>query len=250
MPDRFVGKVVALAGAGGTMGTALAAAFAAEGAHLVLGDLDPSSVVVPAGVGTAPPGGETLRLHLDVSRPDSTDLFVEQAMEQYGRLDIMINNAGILSPNGRIHNHSVDVWQHAFEVNVLGAINGTRSAVLAMRGSGGGAIVNTASVAGLTAWAHSGPYSVTKAAVIQLTKVAALEYARDNIRVNCVCPGVFPSRMHIGFDDKVMTSLADRHPLGLGSPEQVVGAFLYLSSDHASWTTGSALVVDGGYSAP
>jgi NAD(P)-dependent dehydrogenase (short-subunit alcohol dehydrogenase family) len=119
-----------------------------------------------------------------------------------------------------------------------------------MRTSGGGSIINTASVAGLTAWAYSGPYAVTKAAVIQLTKVAALEYAKERIRVNCVCPGVFPSAMHAGLDDAVMDSLAAKHPLGLGTPDALVDAYLYLASEGASWTTGSALVVDGGYSIP
>jgi len=116
--------------------------------------------------------------------------------------------------------------------------------------STGGAVINTASVAGLTAWSHAGPYAVTKAAVIHLTKVAALEYAREKIRVNCVCPGVFPSAMHQSLDDSVMSTLEAKHPLGFGSADQLVGAYVYLASDAATWTTGAAIVVDGGYSAP
>ena len=108
----------------------------------------------------------------------------------------------------------------------------------------------TASVAGLTAWSHAAPYCATKAAVIQLAKVAAVEYARDGIRVNCVCPGTFVSRIHDELPPDALDVIAARHPLGLGSAVDLVGAYSYLASDAARWTTGSALVVDGGYAAP
>src|SRR3546814_5267018 len=103
-------------------------------------------------------------------------------MERFGRVDALISNAGVLSPNGRIHNLSTDDWRRAFDVNVLGAVNGIRAAVGVMRPQGSGSIVLTASVSGLTAWSHAAPYCATKAAVIQLAKVAAVEYARDGIR--------------------------------------------------------------------
>jgi meso-butanediol dehydrogenase / (S,S)-butanediol dehydrogenase / diacetyl reductase len=122
--------------------------------------------------------------------------------------------------------------------------------VPAMRAQHSGAIVLTASVAGLTAWSHSAPYCATKAAVIQLAKVAAVEYARDGVRVNCVCPGTFLSAIHEGLPQEAIDVIADKHPLGLGSTEEIVGAYSYLASDASRWTTGSALVVDGGYSAP
>ena len=105
-------------------------------------------------------------------------------------------------------------------------------------------------MAGLTAWPYAGPYGVSKAAVIQLSKVAAVEYAKENIRVNYVCPGVFPSAMHRDLPESAMDVLSARHPLGLGGPGDIVGAFVYLASDDARWTTGTALVVDGGYAAP
>jgi 3-oxoacyl-[acyl-carrier protein] reductase len=119
-----------------------------------------------------------------------------------------------------------------------------------MRPQGSGSIVLTASVAGMTAWSHSAPYCATKAAVIQLAKVAAIEYARDGIRVNCVCPGTFRSAIHDGLPPEALDPIAARHPLGLGSADDLVGAYSYLAGESSRWTTGSALVVDGGYSAP
>src|ERR1019366_5290445 len=105
-------------------------------------------------------------------------------------------------------------------------------------------------VAGMTAWSHAAPYCATKAAVMQLAKVAAVEYARDGIRVNCVCPGTFLSAIHAGLPSGALDAMAARHPLGLGSAEDLVGAYSYLAGDGSGWTTGSAIVVDGGYAAP
>ena len=119
-----------------------------------------------------------------------------------------------------------------------------------MRAQRSGSIVLTASVAGLTAWSHAAPYCATKAAVIQLAKVAAVEYARDGIRVNCVCPGSFRSGIHDDLPATAIDAIAAKHPLGLGTAADLVGAYSYLASDASRWTTGSAIVVDGGYAAP
>jgi 3-oxoacyl-[acyl-carrier protein] reductase len=119
-----------------------------------------------------------------------------------------------------------------------------------MRAQASGSIVLTASVSGLTAWSHAAPYCATKAAVIQLAKVAAVEYARDGIRVNCVCPGTFVSGIHEELPQEAIDAIAARHPLGLGDAADIVGAYSYLASEGSRWTTGSAIVVDGGYAAP
>jgi len=119
-----------------------------------------------------------------------------------------------------------------------------------MRPQGSGSIILTASVSGMTAWSHAAPYCATKAAVIQLAKVAAVEYARDGIRVNCVCPGTFLSAIHDDLPPEALDAVAARHPLGLGSAADLVGAYSYLAGAGSRWTTGSAIVVDGGYSAP
>ena len=186
----------------------------------------------------------------DVSDFAQVEAVVATAVERYGRLDVLISNAGVLSPNGRIHNLTTEDWERAFQVNVMGAVNGIRAAVPVMRAQQSGSIILTASVSGLTAWSHAAPYCATKAAVIQLAKVAAVEYARDGIRVNCVCPGSFRSAIHADLPAEAIDTIAEKHPLGLGDAGDLVGAYSYLASDASRWTTGSALVVDGGYAAP
>jgi 3-oxoacyl-[acyl-carrier protein] reductase len=246
-------RVVAITGAGGTLGAAISRRLASEPAtDLVLSDISEASLaatvvgLVPAGGG----GGGVETVVADVGELGEVEVVVARAVERFGRLDVLISNAGVLSANGRIHNLPTEEWERAFRVNVLGAVNGIKAAVGVMRPQGSGSIVLTASVSGLTAWSHAAPYCATKAAVIQLAKVAAVEYARDGIRVNCVCPGTFLSAIHEQLPQEAVDAIAGRHPLGLGAADDLVGAYSYLASDASRWTTGSALIVDGGYSAP
>jgi NAD(P)-dependent dehydrogenase (short-subunit alcohol dehydrogenase family) len=242
-------RVVVITGAGGALGGALSAHFAGEpDTDLVLSDLSEGSL--EATVAGLPTDREIATVVADVSEVDQVEAVVARAIERFGRLDVLISNAGILSPNGRIHNLATEDWERAFRVNVLGAVNGIRAAVPVMRAQQSGSIILTASVSGLTAWSHAAPYCATKAAVIQLAKVAAVEYARDGIRVNCVCPGSFRSAIHADLPEEAIEAIAGRHPLGLGAAEDLVGAYAYLASDASRWTTGSAMVVDGGYAAP
>ena len=243
-------RVVAVTGAGGALGAAISARLAGEpGTDLVLSDVsEPSLAATVAGLPAD--RGELATALADVSDADQVAAVVERATTAFGRLDVLISNAGVLSPNGRIHNLTTEDWERAFRINVMGAVNGIRAAVPVMRAQRSGSIVLTASVSGLTAWSHAAPYCATKAAVIQLAKVAAVEYARDGIRVNCVCPGTFRSAIHDGLPPEALDAIAGRHPLGLGTAGDLAGAYAYLASDASRWTTGSALVVDGGYSAP
>ncbi len=243
-------RVVAITGAGGTLGAELARRFADEpDTAVVLSDVSEPSL--EATVRGLPEGGRGVeRLLADVGELADVEAVVARAVERFGRLDVLISNAGVLSPNGRIHNLATEDWERALRVNVLGAVNGIRAAVPVMRGQQSGSIVLTASVAGITAWSHAAPYCATKAAVIQLAKVAAVEYARDHIRVNCVCPGTFLSGIHADVPPEAIDAIAARHPLGLGSAADLVGAYSYLAGDASRWTTGSAIVVDGGYAAP
>jgi len=242
-------RAVVITGAGGTLGAALSAHFAAEpDTDLVLSDVSAESL--DATLSGLPDGTAVETVLADVGDIAQVEAVVARAVERFGRLDVLISNAGVLSPNGRIHNLATEDWERAFHVNVLGAVNGIRAAVAVMRPQQSGSIILTASVSGLTAWSHAAPYCATKAAVIHLAKVAAVEYARDGIRVNSVCPGTFLSSIHEGLPQEAIDNIAAKHPLGLGSTDDLVGAYAYLASDASRWTTGSAMVVDGGHSAP
>jgi 3-oxoacyl-[acyl-carrier protein] reductase len=242
-------RVIAITGAGGVLGAAVSRRLAGEPAtDLVVSDV--SAVALDATVDGLGERGGVETVLADVSDFAQVEGVVAAAVARFGRLDVLISNAGVLAANGRIHNLPTEEWERSFRVNVLGAVNGIRAAVPVMREQQSGSIVLTASVAGLTAWSHSAPYCATKAAVIHLAKVAAVEYARDGIRVNCVCPGTFLSAIHADLPQEAIDAIAARHPLGLGSPADLVGAYSYLAGDASRWTTGSAMVVDGGYSAP
>jgi len=243
-------RVIAITGAGGALGAAVSRQLAGEpSTNLVLSDVSARSLETTVG-GLPESAGPVETILADVSEFAQVEAVVELAVARFDRLDVLISNAGVISPNGRIHNLTTEDWERAFRINVLGAVNGIRAAVPVMRAQQSGSIVLTASVAGLTAWTHAAPYCATKAAVIQLAKVAAVEYARDGIRVNCVCPGTFLSAIHEGLPPEAIDAMAARHPLGLGSVADLVGAYSYLAGGASRWTTGSAMVVDGGYSAP
>jgi 3-oxoacyl-[acyl-carrier protein] reductase len=244
-------RVVAIIGAGGALGAAVSRQLAGEpSTDLMLSDVSAATLdTTVSGLGPVA-GGSVETMLADVSDYDQVEAVVARTVERFGRLDVLISNAGVLSPNGRIHNLTTEDWERAFRVNVLGAVHGIRAAVGVMRPQHAGSIILTASVSGLTAWSHAAPYCATKAAVIQLAKVAAVEYARDGIRVNCVCPGTFRSAIHDDLPPEALDAVAARHPLGLGTAGDLVGAYSYLAGEGARWTTGSALVVDGGYTAP
>jgi meso-butanediol dehydrogenase/(S,S)-butanediol dehydrogenase/diacetyl reductase len=242
-------RVVVILGAGGTLGGAISRTLAGEAdTDLVLSDL--SDAALAGTLDGLPDRGSVSTVLADVSDLEQVEAVVQHAVNRFGRLDVLVSNAGVLSPNGRIHNLATADWDRAFRINIMGPVNAIHAAVGPTRKQKSGSIILTASVAGLTAWTHSSPYCVTKAGVVHLAKVAAVEYARDRIRVNCVCPGTFLSSMHAGLPNEAIDAVAARHPLGLGSPGDLVGAYSYLASDASRWTTGSAMVVDGGYAAP
>lgn len=245
---KLLGKIAVVTGGAGSLGSAIARRFLAEGAGgVVISDLDPAAVDAAI---DALDDDRVEGVVGDVTDPASTDAMVDEAVERFGQLDVMVNNAGVLGRNGRVHNQPLDEWRRVLDVNLLGVVNGTMSALRVMRPRRRGAIVNTASVAGMTVWTHASPYGVSKAAVIQLTKSTALEYADEGIRANCVCPGSFPSGMLDQVPRQAIDPITARHPLGMGDVDTLAAAFAYLASDEARWTTGAALVVDGGYSLP
>ncbi|MCW5832929.1 MAG: SDR family oxidoreductase [Labilithrix sp.] len=243
-------RIIAILGAGGSLGSAVSRRLAGEAAtDLVLSDVSDAALEATV-AGLLDRSGAVETVRADVSDLAQVESVVARAVEKFGRLDVLVSNAGVLSPNGRIHNLAAEDWARAFRVNVMGPVNAIRAAAGVMRGQKSGSIILTASVAGLTAWTHSSPYCVTKAGVIHLAKVAAVEYAREGIRVNAVCPGTFVSAMHADLPAAAIDAVGARHPLGLGTPDDLVGVYSYLASDASRWTTGSAIVVDGGYAAP
>ena len=243
-------RAIAILGAGGALGSAIARQLASEpNTDLVLSDVSAASL--EATVRTLPAADGSIESVLaDVSDLEQVEGVVARTVERFGRLDVLVSNAGVLSPNGRIHNLTTADWERSISINLMGSVNALRAAIPPMRTQGAGSIIMTASVSGLTAWSHASPYCVTKAAVIHLAKVAAVEYARDHIRVNCVCPGTFRSAIHADLPAEALAAIAAKHPLGLGAADDLVGAYSYLASDASRWTTGTAIVVDGGYSAP
>ena len=245
-------RVVAILGAGGALGAAISSRLAAEpDTDIVLSDVSEASLQATiANLERDGIDGDIETVLADVTDLAQVEAVVERTIERYGRLDVLISNAGVLAPNGRIHNLTDADWSRVVNINLMGAVHAVQAAVPVMRRQQAGSIILTASVAGMTAWSHAAPYCATKAAVISLAKVAAVEYARDNIRVNCVCPGTFLSAIHDGLPQEAIDAMDAKHPLGLGAAPDLAGAYSYLASDASRWTTGSALVVDGGYSAP
>jgi meso-butanediol dehydrogenase/(S,S)-butanediol dehydrogenase/diacetyl reductase len=240
-------RVIAILGAGGVLGAAISSRLANEpNTELVLSDVSEQSLHAT----TDEIDRQVETVIADVTDVTQVEAVVARTIERFGRLDVLISNAGVLAPSGRIHNLTDADWQRVIDINLMGSVNAVRAAVPVMRAQKSGSIILTASVAGMTAWSHAAPYCVTKAAVIHLAKVAAVEYAADNVRVNCVCPGTFVSPIHADLPQEAIDNMAAKHPMGLGAAPDIAGAYSYLASDASRWTTGASIVVDGGYSAP
>ena len=253
----MTGRTVVVTGGSGALGSAIARRFAAEGVGAIaIVDCDHDAThkavaalreVTSSGTSSASTV-DVVPVVVDVTDHDAVQAAYAGLASQFGRLDIAINNAGIVAPSARLHHVTVEDFRRVIEVNLVGIFNCTKAAIVQMRADGrGGAIVNTASVAGFTTWTHSSPYGASKAAVIQLTKLAAAEYAADGIRVNCVSPGTFVTRFHDDLPTSALDAIRGRHPLGrFGSTDEIAAAYVYLCSDAAGWVTGTNLVIDGG----
>lgn len=244
---RLNGKVAVVTGAAGSLGSAIVDQYLAEGcAGVVMVDLAESRL----GPVAAHYPDRCLVLVGDVCNEEFMNTVVKTTVSTFGGLDVMVNNAGVLAPNARVHNVQPEEWRRVLEVNVMGVVNGATAALKVMRAARSGIIINTASVSAMTAWSHAAPYGASKAAVVSITKSIAVEYASEGIRANCVCPGSFESNMFSGVPEAAIEAISSRHPLGLGDPGKLVGTFVFLASDESEWMTGAAVVVDGGYSIP
>ncbi len=251
MVEQLEGKVALVTGGGSGIGRASALAFARDGAKVVIADID-----VGGGEATVQMikegGGEAALVHADVSKAAQVQGMVDRIVGLYGRLDCAFNNAGISTEtNAWTADCSEEDWDRVIGINLKGVWLCMKSEIPQMLKQGGGAIVNTASVAGLVGIRSRSAYVASKHAVVGLTKSAALEYAESGIRVNAVCPGYTRTPLVqsvIDHDPEHETRAVARQPLGrLGRPEEIAAAVVWLSSDAASFVTGHTMLVDGGF---
>jgi NAD(P)-dependent dehydrogenase (short-subunit alcohol dehydrogenase family) len=251
MPGTEHRTAVVTGGAAG-IGRATAAALARRGDAVVIGD-----VLEAEGEAAArdlrDEGCRAIFVATDVARAADVERLIGTAMSEFGRLDWAFNNAGIEGPSATIAATSDDDWARVLAVNLTSVWLCMREQIPAMRASGGGAIVNCASIAGLVGFPGAGAYAASKHGVVGLTRTAALECAREGVRVNAVCPGVIRTAMierYTHGDAGVEAQLAAGEPVGrMGRPEEVADAVLWLCSDASSFVTGAALPVDGGWTA-
>lgn len=251
MAGTLEGKTALVTGGGSGIGRAASLAYSREGARVVVVDVN-----VEGGEETVQrikeSGGEAILVHADVSSNAGTQAMVAETVERFGRLDCAFNNAGI--SGGRDRNltadYTQDDWDRVIGVNLTGVWLSMKAEIPQMLAQGGGAIVNTASIMGLIATPGSVAYMAAKHGVVGLTKAAALEYAKDNLRVNAVCPGYIdtPLLQPLFANEDREEQVVSRHPVGrLGQPEEIAEAVIWLSSDAASFVTGHSMAVDGGY---
>ncbi len=250
MAGQLEGKVSLITGGGSGIGKASALAFAREGSKVVVADVN-----VEGGDETVrliqDTGGEATFVRADVSNAGDVSAMVSHAVQTYNRLDCAFNNAGISGGRGRIHEYTEDDWSRVLDINLTGVWLCMKYEIIQMLNQGGGAIVNTASVMGLVGGSRSPAYGATKHGVVGLTKTGAVDYAQESIRINAVCPGYIRTPMieqGILSDPVAEERVVSRHPMHrLGTPEEIAEAVVWLCSDAASFVTGTAMTVDGGY---
>lgn len=241
-------KVAIVTGAGSGIGKAISLLYAKEGAKIVVSDIDEKG-----GNETVSEiksnGGQAAFVKADTSKADDSKSLVEQAIKEFGGLHLAVNNAGIGGPISAVGEYPVDGWDKVIAINLSGVFYGMRYQIPAMLKSGGGSIVNMASILGKVGAKGSAAYVAAKHGVIGLTEAAALEYGDQKIRINSIGPGyILTPLLTNSLSDEAMKALVGLHPMGrLGASEEVAELALWLNSDKASFVTGSYYNVDGGY---
>ncbi|KZZ85744.1 SDR family NAD(P)-dependent oxidoreductase [Bacillus sp. SJS] len=245
---KLAGKTAVVTGGAGGIGRAAALLFAKEGASVAVAD-----VMEEGGLQTVSQiredGGEAIFIKTDVTSEDEIKQLMEQAVETYGSLNILFNNAGVGNESVRLADMSLQEWQRVIDINLTGVFLGMKYGIPKMLESGGGSVINTSSILGLKGKKLLAPYNASKAGVIMLTKNAALEYGKKKVRVNAIAPGVIDTDIIKDWklDEKNWPIISSANALGRpGSPDEVAKAALFLASDDASFVTASTLLVDGG----
>jgi len=249
MNSRLQGKIAIVTGAGSGIGRACALALAREGAKVALVGRRESLLQEVAGE----IGASALVLTADISKKDEIDRIVEQTVARFGGLNVLLNNAGVLHI-GTVEQITEAQWDATFNVNVRGLWLLSRAVLPRLRKSGGGSIINMASVLGINGARNRACYAPSKGAVILLTKCLAIDHGHEHIRVNAICPSFVETDLTAAVIRQAPDPNAVRseriavHPIGrLGQPEDIVGLAIYLASDESSWVTGAVFPVDGGY---
>ncbi len=252
VPTQFDGKVAMITGAASGIGRSIALGFAQEGAKVVVSDIsvegDQETVRL-----VKEAGGEATFIWCDVTLPEEIEALVRSTVETYGSLDCAVNNAGIEGASADTIDYPLEVWNKVLNVNLTAPWLCMKYEISQMLKQGKGAIVNVASILGTIAFANSGAYNAAKHGLIGATRTAALEFARRGIHINAVCPAfvetsMIMERSFIGSDPQIYQRISSAHPIGrMGKPEEIAAAALWLCSDAASFVTGSAMIVDGGY---
>ena len=254
---RLEGKVAVITGAASGQGRAAARLFAKEGARVVVADLnDEGAQEVVRDITDS--GGEAATARVDVSREAEVENMIRQAVEEFGRLDVLFNNAGVgYSASDRMKMASVvetpeKDWDAILAINLKGVAMGCKHAIPIMEEQGGGAIVNNASINALVGLPGADAYTAAKGGIVSLTRVLAVDWGPKNIRINCICPGGVETPMiaPVLSDEQVLSLMRESTPLGrLARPEEIAQVALFLASDEASYLNGAILPVDGGWTA-
>ena len=250
MAGQLEGKVALITGAGGGIGRAGAVAFVREGAAVVVAEIDAERGEETAQLARET-GGRATFVQTDVTQPEAVEAAVAAALREYGRLDVMYNNAGFsMNEEQGVVDTPIEVWNQTYSVNLFGSYLFCKYAIPELAKAGGGSIISTASVAGLAGAWKKHAYATAKAGIIGLTRTIALEYAAQGIRANAICPGVTMSprlRQRLTDNPALAEGYRKRQPLGLCEPEDIAATALFLASDDSRMITGQYIVVDGGH---